>query len=206
MSLVDEKNSVSLVQSISKSPVEPRKISTPLPQEAGLWAKMSPKPAPSGDDAQLLNKESDYTSVLRLIQKASDAIDNLQDRCRRLENDVLETNERLQAEATSSERVIKDWEQLATTLKAKLTTMEADLAAALQKVKSADERANAAETRAQASESRLQASYTRAHDAEARATAAEKRVAKEIELATSFRQKIIETFGSGSRLSALLDA
>ena len=167
------------------------------PYGSSGWAKPEARLSRMTGPTQQRSSETEYESAFRLVQKASEAIDTLQERCRRLEVSVRETNDRIKSEAETSERVIKDWENLAGALKAQLSKTEAGLAEAQQKLKAMEDRATAAETRAQSSEARAEANEIRAQEAERYA-------AQEIELASSFRHTILETFGSGSRLSSAL--
>lgn len=171
---------------------------------SGAWVRPDPvqirtiSPSPQRKDA------SEFADALRLVQRASAAIDILQDRCRRLEHDVWETNERFRIEAESTERVIKDWENLATALKDRLTKSEHALAETNQKLKLSEEHASGLAARAQAGESRAETSEMRAREAEAHASSAEQMAAAEADFASSFRRAVIETLGSDGRLSAIL--
>lgn len=149
-------------------------------------------------------READYDSAFRLLQMASEAIDVLHDRCRRLEIDAREVGERAKIEADSSERVIKDWERLATALKAHLATSDAAHAETQAKFEAAESRRAALEDLLKSTEDRALALEARAVAAESRADAAEQRAAREIEVAATFRDTIIQTFGLGSRLSSVL--
>ncbi len=168
------------------------------------WSRPESWGLRTGSLTQSRQSDTEYTSAFRLVQKASEAIDVLQERCRRLESDIRDTNERSKSEAESSERVIKDWERLANALKAQLSKTEANLADAQQTLKALEERAGAAEIRIQENEQKLQASDLRAQEAEARAMAAEQLASQESELALSFQHTIMEAFGTGSRLSSAL--
>lgn len=171
---------------------------------ADAWARPEPRqirsvlPAPQRKDA------TEFADALRLVQRASAAIDILQDRCHRLEHDIWETNERFRIEAESTERVIKDWENLATALKDRLAKAEHALGEANQKLKASEEQASGLAARAQASETRAETSEMRAREAEAHASSAEQMAAAEADFASSFRRAVIETLGSDGRLSSIL--
>ncbi len=187
-----------------KTPVLPAKAASQTSYGPEGWSRPEPRTLRVGNLSQSRQNDTEYTSAFRLVQKASEAIDVLQERCRRLEADIRDTNDRSKSEAESSERVIKDWERLANALKAQLSKTETNLTEAQQTLKSLEERAAAAEARVQQNEQRLQASDIRAQDAEARASAAEQLASQESELALSFQHTIMEAFGTGSRLSSAL--
>ena len=188
----------------TKTPALPAKAANQTSFGSEGWGKPEPRALRAGSLAQARQGDAEYTSAFRLVHKASEAIDVLQERCRRLEAEIRDTNERSRSEAESSERVIKDWERLANALKAQLSKTEANLADAQQSLKTLEERAAAAEIRIQENEQRLQASDLRAQEAEARAMAAEQLASQESELALSFQHTIMEAFGTDSRLSSAL--
>lgn len=143
----------------------------------------------------------EYVSAYQLIQKASETFDALQERYRRLDAEMRKSNERFRSELHEAERVIKDWERLATGLKAQLERSEAHGAELQQRLTVFENRVEFLETELKASEDRLAASQALLEEAERRARAAEDLAAEEIKLAASFREKIAETFNPG-RLSA----
>ncbi|HEX4766839.1 MAG TPA: hypothetical protein VH414_11250 [Lichenihabitans sp.] len=204
MSSLDSNKSDQQEAARVKTPVSPAKATNQTSFGPEGWNKSEPRALRAGSLTQARQGDAEYTSAFRLVHKASEAIDVLQERCRRLESDIRDTNERSRSEAESSERVIKDWERLATALKAQLSKTEANLADAQQSLKALEERAAAAETRIQETEQRLQASDLRAQEAETRAMAAEQLASQESELALSFQHTIIEAFGTDSRLSSAL--
>ena len=187
--------------------VEPQAAARePRPAEAGTgsFARLEARLIRTVSPASHRTDASEFADALRLVQRASAAIDILQDRCRRLEHDVWETNERFRIEAESTERVIKDWENLAAALRDRLAKSENSLGEANQKLKAADEQALGLAARAQASESRSEANEMRAREAEAHASSAEQTAAAEADFASSFRRAVIETLGSDSRLASIL--
>ena len=204
MSTLDDNKNDQQESSRVKTPMLPAKAVSQTPYGSEGWSRPEPRALRSGSLAQSRQSDTEYTSAFRLVQKASEAIDVLQERCRRLESDIRDTNERSKSEAESSERVIKDWERLANALKAQLSKTEANLTDAQQTLKALEERAAAAEIRIQENEQRLQASDLRAQEAESRAMAAEQLASQESELALSFQHTIMEAFGTGSRLSSAL--
>lgn len=129
--------------------------------------------------------ETDNDVAFTLVTRAANTIDILQNRCNQLETDAAELRNRLKTETETAERVIKDWERLATAMKTQLQECETRIAG-LQ------ERLEAAEARAEAGESR-------ARDAERQASLEE-------EISSSLREKILLAFGSGSQTQAAIEA
>ena len=129
--------------------------------------------------------EADNDLALELVTRAASTIDILQSRCHQLEANANDLRERLKTETETAERVIKDWERLATAMKTQLQDCETRISGLQQRLEAAEARAEAGETRAEA--------------AEQQATIGE-------EIASSFREKIISAFGSGSQAQAAMEA
>ncbi len=129
--------------------------------------------------------EADNDVAMALVTRAANTIDTLQSRCNQLEANAIDLRDRLKNETEAAERVIKDWERLATAMKAQLQECE---------------------TRIAGLQERLEAAEARAEAGEVRARAAEQQANVEEEISSSFREKILSAFGSGSQTHAAIDA
>lgn len=129
--------------------------------------------------------EADNDVALALVTRAANTIDVLQSRCNQLDADANELRERLKTETETAERVIKDWERLATAMKAQLQECETRIAGLQERLEAAEARAEASETRAEA---------------------AEQQATVEEEIASSLREKILSAFASGSPTQTAIDS
>lgn len=134
---------------------------------------------------QLADTDDDNDIALDLVSRAANTIDVLQTRCNQLEANAAELRERLKTETETAERVIKDWERLATAMKTQLGECETRIAGLQQRLEAAEARAEAGESRAQA---------------------AEQQATVEEEIASSLREKILAAFGSGSHTQAAIES
>ena len=129
--------------------------------------------------------ETDNDVAFALVTRAANTIDVLQNRCNQLETNTAELRDRLKTETETAERVIKDWERLATAMKAQLQDCETRIAGLQERLEAAEARAEAGETRA---------------------LAAEQQANVEEEISSTLREKILSAFGSGSHTQAAIEA
>lgn len=135
--------------------------------------------ASSREEAEEPETENDV--AFALVTRAASTIDMLQNRCAQLETDAAELRNRLNTETETAERVIKDWERLATAMKSQLQECE---------------------TRITGLQERLEAAEARAEAGESRAREAERQASLEGEISSSLREKILMAFGSGLQTHA----
>lgn len=126
----------------------------------------------------------DFNAAIELIEKASEAIDVLQARCRQLQTEIKEVRERSRLEVEAAESIAAEWQTLARATKAQLDDCENRLALTKQA-------ADAAEARAEQTKERLESVQHLASE--------------EAEQSARFHDKIVSAFGVGSRVHTALD-
>lgn len=139
---------------------------------------------PSGE-APPAHPPRDVDTACELLDRASEALDALMERCGRLERDLAEATARARARDAEHEAAIALWQRLAGSFRAQAEAQE-QAAAALQG------RCAAAESRAAALEM---------ENAEAGG-----RLGLAQQLATKLHDKVVTSFGIGSRAHPALEA
>ena len=125
----------------------------------------------------------DFEFSFDLLTKTAEVIDLLQERCRNLEADNKDILNESRADIEAAHATAKQWQEMSASLKSKLD----ECARQLADVKA---RAENAEKRAEGITKRLETTEQRANLAE--------------ELAKSFHDKIVASFGNASRLQEVL--
>lgn len=133
----------------------------------------------------------DPAMAFELLDRAAAAFEVLVTRCQRLEAKMIEDAERAGAEAAAQNDVIEQWRKLGAGMKAHAEETEKKLQAMKARAETAEVRATAAEARVASLE-------------QASAAAARQAVAAET-LSTEFHDKVIATFGIGSRAYGALE-
>jgi exonuclease VII large subunit len=139
---------------------------------------------PSQPDLPPLPKRN-YELAFRLLEDAAKALSSMQERQEQLEASVASMQARASLRIEAAEETVREWQAFAVMLKTRL--------------QDAEERLAAMQERAQAAEA--QASIDRA-----RALAAEKWQNDEGAISRSLHDKIVATFGSGSRVQSIVSA
>lgn len=125
----------------------------------------------------------DFEFSFDLLTKTAEVIDLLQDRCRNLESDNKEIISESRADIEAAHATAKQWQEMSSSLKSKLDECARQLADT--------------KLRAENSEKRAEGLAKRLETTEQRAALSE-------ELAKSFHDKIVATFGNASRLQEVL--
>ena len=120
-----------------------------------------------------------------LLDRVAEALDALMGRCEGLEAKMQAEAERAEAEAAAQDEIIAQWKAFGTGMKSQAEATDRQL----QAVKA---RAEAAEARAAAAEARATALQQASEAAARQAAAAEN-------LSTEFHDRVIATFGIGTR-------
>ena len=132
----------------------------------------------------------DPATAFDLIDRAAEALDALVRRCDELKTQMRADAERARAEGAAQDEVIAQWQRLGSGMKSQAEETDRQL----QAMKA---RAEAAEARAAGAEARAMALQQASEAAAQRATAAEN-------LAKEFHDKVVATFGTGSRAQTAL--
>ena len=146
---------------------------------------------PAAPDSDFHHRR-DPAMAFELLDRAAAAFEILVNRCHRLEAKIIEDAQRTGAEAAAQNDVIEQWRKLGAGMKAHADEAQKQLHAMKA-------RAEAAETRAAAAEARSTALQQASTAAARQAIAAES-------LSTEFHDKVIATFGIGSRAHTALEA
>lgn len=120
-----------------------------------------------------------------VLKRGAEALDELQHRCEELRAEIVALTERSRVELEASERQTREWQQLATVMKAKYEDSQVQL--------------SDMEARAEAAESR-------AEDAERRAETAELRANRMERTATDLHDEILAVFGNFSAERAAIES
>lgn len=160
---------------LKNSPSDPQE---PLPPRLKNPAQMSGRPEHSA------GARRDFNAAIELVEKASEAIDALQSRCRQLQMEIKEVRERSRLEVEAAESIAAEWQKLARATKAQLEDCESRLALTKQA-------ADAAEARAEQVKERLESVQHLASE--------------EAEQSARFHDKIVSAFGIGSKAHTALE-
>ena len=138
---------------------------------------------------QAIEPRRNADTALDLLDRAAQAFELLITRHQDLEQELREAVARAEAEATESASTIDQWKQLALGLKDQLKKSDERLALMQSKFDEAEERAARADTRLREIEKSALQAVDRASKAEERST--------------KIHDKVINTFGIGSRMRLL---
>lgn len=174
---------------VARQPDQDNSLSTPpdLASDAKSFMRrvlQGSDPRPTLPDPPLLPKRN-YELAFRLLEDAAKALAAMHDRQEHLEASVASLQSRASLRIEAAEETVREWQAFAVMLKTRLQDAEERLAVM-------QERAQAAET---------QASIERA-----RAMAAEKWQSDEGAISRSLHDKIVATFGNGSRVQSIVSA
>ena len=136
-------------------------------------------------DAPAAHPPRDVDTACELLERASEALDVLMERCGRLEREIADATAQARARDAEHEEAVALWQRLAGTYKAQAEAHE-------QAVAALQERCTAAEARVAALELANAEAGGRAGLAE--------------QLATKLHDKVVTSFGIGSRAHPALEA
>ncbi len=161
-----------------------RRFSTATPDmEKLLQAVVTPEPVvAAAPSVELLR---DHDTACDLLDRAASAFETLTLRSQKLEAELAETTARLEAEASRHAAMTDNWTRLADSMRAHAHDCEQRLAETTARAEAAEARAGEAMIRAEAAElqfANLQDRSTRLHD------------------------KVVASFGIGSRAQHMLEA
>ena len=152
--------------------------------------------ASNSDIGKTLPKR-DIDTAVNLLEHASQALEALAIQCQRLEQEYEASKKQAEAQANDQEQALEQWRQLASGLKAQLE--QAD-----QRLERLKAKQGADESRAAALEARALAAEARVADLEQASMAAAEHAAMAENLSTQLHDKIVNAFGSGSRVHPIL--
>ena len=147
--------------------------------------------AAAGARREAVQTRRDPATAFDLIDRAAEAFDVLISRCEELEAKIDADAERARAEAAAQEEVIARWKSFGTGMKAQ--------------AEETDKQLRAMKARAEAAEARAAAAESRATDLQASLDKAIRQAAAAEDLSTEFHDKVIATFGIGSRAHFALE-
>ena len=146
-------------------------------------------PAPAEARSQ---SRRDPETAFDLLDRAAAAFDILLNRSQQLERQMQEADERARVEAAKQQKVAEDWKKLASGMKAHAEDTERRFEAMKTRSEAAEARALAAEARSTALEKASQAAALKIAEAESRSS--------------EFHDKVVASFGMGSRAYVALEA
>ena len=171
---------------------EPSQRLTAVPDINALikTALQRPPRLPAAGSAAVPTRR-DPATAFDLIDRAAAALEMLVRRCEELEAKMQADAERAEAEAAAQDEIVAQWKNFGTGMKSQAEDTDRQLQAMRA-------RAEAAEARAASAEARATALQQTSEDAARQAAAAEN-------LSTEFHDKVIATFGIGSRAHSVLE-
>ena len=157
----------------------------PTPDVSRLMMRVFGEKPEDGDrGAEHLGAPRKFEVAFDVLKRGAEALDELQHRCEDLRAEIDALSERSRADLEAAEHETREWQQLATVMKAKYEDSRAQLG-------TMETRAEAAESRAQEVERRVEASEQRANRME--------------RLASDLHDEIIAAFGSYTAERAAID-
>ena len=145
---------------------------------------------PSAAGQRATQPRRDPAMAFDLLDRVAEALDALMGRCEALEAKMQADLERAEAEAAAQDELIAQWKNFGTGMKSQAEETDRQLQAMKARAEAAEARAAGAEARAIALKQASEAASQRAAVAE--------------NLAKEFHDKVVATFGSGSRTQTAL--
>lgn len=147
-------------------------------------------PTPAAQ-APRIQPRRDPETAFDLIDRAAKAFDVLLSRSQQLEAELHAVTEHSKIELATQQKVAEDWKKLASEMKAHAEETERRLEVMKARSDASEARANAAERRAAELSEESRSAFLHAQAAESRST--------------EFHDKVVATFGAGTRAHAALE-